>query len=256
MPRNAAISNLAAHSCAVQSYMPIWNRATCGALLMQVRTMEIAMRMRSLLIAAVLLGGLGFPGLAAAQTIAYAAPGTTNLRTGPGTQFPVIARVVGGSRVHVLGCLGDRSWCDVLVQDIRGWMYAGRLQFVYAGRRVYVPEYYAYFDAPVVRFDFGYWDDRRSHRRHHRRDWGGRDWGGNVETECLAPEGFCPGDRPRQRNWDGSDEWRGEPGREVGASGGASGSSELVIAPGAEVRGVTPDGSVGTECLAPDGFCP
>jgi uncharacterized protein YraI len=114
------------------------------------------------------------PRPAAAQQIAYAVPGTTNVRAGPGTQYPVITQVYGGERVDVYGCLSDYSWCDIFAHGIRGWMYAPRLQFVYGGSYVRVPEYYRYFGAPIIRFDFGYWDrwysDYPWYRRWRRDD--------------------------------------------------------------------------------------
>ena len=94
------------------------------------------MRTRSLFAVAAFLAAMVLPGVAAAQSIAYAAPdGYSNLRAGPSTRYPVIARVYPGSRVDVLGCLETRAWCDVVVEDIRGWIYASRLEFVYGGRR-------------------------------------------------------------------------------------------------------------------------
>jgi len=113
------------------------------------------------------------PQAASAQSIAYAVPGSTNVRAGPGTQYPVVARVRGGTELLVYGCLSGRAWCDVQVYRTRGWMSSRRLEFVYAGSRVLVPEYYSYFDAPIISFNFGYWDrhyDDRPFYRRWRRD--------------------------------------------------------------------------------------
>ena len=123
------------------------------------------------------------PQAASAQSIAYAVPGSTNVRAGPGTQYPVVARVRGGTEIIVYGCLSDRAWCDIQVYRTRGWMSSRRLEFVYAGSRVLVPEYYSYFDAPVIRFDFGYWDryyDDRPFYRRWRRD---RDRRPHINTD-------------------------------------------------------------------------
>jgi len=186
-----------------------------------------------------LVAASALPGASSAQTVAFAAPGSTNIRTGPGTQFPVIAAVHGGTEVDVLGCLSDRAWCEVQVYDVNGWMSSYRLEFVYAGNLRLVAEYYAYFGAPIVSFDD--WDDRR-----HRRD-------NNVTTECLAPEGFCPGDRPSQ--WDRYDQTEEDfqPGPR-GSGQVSSGEAEIVVPPDElTARG---SGGVVTECLAPEGFCP
>jgi uncharacterized protein YraI len=133
------------------------------------------MRPRFLLAAVALFGALAGSGVAAAQSIAYAIPyGTTNMRAGPGVDYPVVAIIRGGSAVTVYGCLSDFSWCDSIVQDIRGWVSTTRLQFEYGGNLVPIPRYYSYFDAPIIGFDFGYWDryytDRPFYRdRHHHR---------------------------------------------------------------------------------------
>jgi uncharacterized protein YraI len=114
------------------------------------------------------------PHSASAQSVAYSVPGSTNVRAGPGTQYPVVARVRGGVEILVYGCLSDRAWCDVQVYETRGWMSSRRLEFVYGGSRVLVPEYYAYFGAPFISFDFGYWDryyeDRPFYRRWRRHN--------------------------------------------------------------------------------------
>jgi uncharacterized protein YraI len=130
---------------------------------------------RYLLLAAVALSGaLAAPGIAAAQSIAYAVPyGTTNMRAGPGLEYQVIAIIRGGSAVTVYGCVRDFSWCDSSVQNIRGWVSTTRLQFQYGGNLVPFQGYYSYFNAPIIQFDFGYWDryyqDEPWYRRHHRR---------------------------------------------------------------------------------------
>lgn len=136
---------------------------------------------RLLLAAAALVGALAAPGVAAAQSIAYSTPdGTTNMRAGPGFEYQVVAIIRPGSAVEVYGCLRNFSWCDSVVQGIRGWVSTTRLEFQYGGNLVPFQPYYTYFDAPIVTFDFGYWDRyyydepwyrRNHHRRHHRQDY-------------------------------------------------------------------------------------
>jgi uncharacterized protein YraI len=134
------------------------------------------MRFRLLLAAAALIGALAAPTIAAAQTIAYTVPGRlTNMRAGPGTDFPVVAQVLGGSVVNVYGCLSDYSWCDSSVQGVRGWIATSRLEFQYAGGLVPIPRYYSYFDAPIIEFNFGYWDDYYRDRPFYRHRRGHRD---------------------------------------------------------------------------------
>ena len=61
------------------------------------------MRIRSLLAAAALLA-VALPDFANAAT-AYTIGGMTNLRAGPGTHYPIRARIRGDTEVDVLGCL-------------------------------------------------------------------------------------------------------------------------------------------------------
>jgi uncharacterized protein YraI len=128
------------------------------------------MRLASLMALAALVTALAAaPHPASAQSIAYAVPGRTNVRAGPGTEYPVVARVHGGTELIVFGCLSDRAWCDIQVYDTRGWISSRRLEFVYAGSRVLVPDYYGYFDAPIISFNFGYWDRYYEDRPFYRR---------------------------------------------------------------------------------------
>jgi uncharacterized protein YraI len=116
------------------------------------------MRLRSLLALAALGAGLAFAVPAQAQTVAYTAPGTSNVRAGAGLQYPVVGRLWGGTQVYVYGCVIDRSWCDIFGAGVRGWMHTSRLQFMYSGRLVPVPGYWNYFGPPIITFNFGYWD--------------------------------------------------------------------------------------------------
>jgi uncharacterized protein YraI len=144
------------------------------------------MKIRPLFTALALLGTLAVPSLASAAQTAFAAGGI-NMRAGPSGDYPVVARVVRGSSVNVFGCIRGYSWCDAGVQGVRGWVPASKLEFVYGGRRVLVgPQYYSYFAAPVVSFDFGYWDryyagrpfygERYRYFPGHWRDRGGVNW--------------------------------------------------------------------------------
>lgn len=209
------------------------------------------MMKRAWIAAAAFCAALVLPALAAAQTLAYATyDGYTNVRAGPSTRYPVIAQLAPGAEVDVLGCLSDYAWCQILVDNLEGWVYSRRLEFDYSGQRYLVPEDYAHFGAPFVYFNFGNYDrdDRRYHRR--RRD-------NNVTTECLAPEGFCPGERRRERH-DGYDDAYEDirPGpRDRVYEGGqvSSGGAEIVMPPDeSQIRG---NGGVVTKCLVPDGFC-
>ena len=168
-------------------------------------------------------------------------------RAGPGTQFSIIGRVRGGAEVDVLGCLADHLWCDVDVYGLRGWISSRRLAFSYAQRQVLLPDYYDYFNAPVIGFEFGFGEVNGHHHRYDRRE-RHRD---NL-TECLAPEGFCPGDRSGQFHSGGRNH-RGGSG--FSDSTVSSGNAELHIAPGADSSAGRRGSPPPTECLAPEGFC-
>jgi hypothetical protein len=61
--------------------------------------------------------------------LANAAPATvgtnTNLRQGPGTNFPVIMTVPGGSVVDIIRCGGE--WCNVMANGQPGYMIGRNL---------------------------------------------------------------------------------------------------------------------------------
>src|SRR5688500_20238170 len=100
-----------------------------------------------------LAAALLFSGAATAQTLAYSIAGGTSMRAGPGTHYPVVATIAGGSVVNVYGCVRDYRGCDVVDQGICGWASSNRLEFIYGGRRVYIPSSYASFSAPICSFD-------------------------------------------------------------------------------------------------------
>jgi uncharacterized protein YraI len=149
------------------------------------------------------------PTTAAAQSVAFAESGTTNLRAGPGTNYAVVGKVSGGEQVLVHD--SDGGWYFVTVNGQEGWMAGSRLAFAQARAPVVVqqpyvvrqpyyvpgpdPYYYRYrgYPGPVISFGFGFGDfdrDRRWHRGwRHDRDWDEGDWR------------WRRGDGRRGRNW-------------------------------------------------------
>jgi uncharacterized protein YraI len=147
------------------------------------------MSIRALLAAgAVAAAAAMLPAGASAQTVAYAESGTTNVRSGPGTNYPVIAQVQGGTALNVGTCTG--GWCTLV--DYNGWIAQSRLNFggggtVVVQRPYYVqpePYYEPYYDAPYgyyggyyggpsISFRFGDYDRDHRYWRHRNRD---RDW--------------------------------------------------------------------------------
>jgi len=73
---------------------------------------------RSFLGAAILLVALAASNLADAAST-YTLGGITTMHSGPGSQYPVIARIRGGRHINVLGCLPDYSWCKAMMKDMR-----------------------------------------------------------------------------------------------------------------------------------------
>jgi uncharacterized protein YraI len=65
------------------------------------------------------LGGLFAAG--AAQAFPAYSAAHLNIRSGPGSQYPVLAQTRYNQMVTVNGCLKDVSWCDVVYQGVRGW---------------------------------------------------------------------------------------------------------------------------------------
>jgi uncharacterized protein YraI len=125
------------------------------------------MMKRTWIAAAAFCAAMVLPAVSAAQTLAYATyDGYTNVRAGPSTRYQIIAQLEPGTAVDVLGCLETHAWCQILVDDLEGWVYARRLEFDYSGQRYFVPDYYAYFGAPLVYFNF---NDYPNYRYHNRR---------------------------------------------------------------------------------------
>lgn len=67
---------------------------------------------------------------------AYEAFATTalNVRTGPGTNYPVIAALSANQVVEVSGCNSSNTWCQVTATNIRGWASARYLRPIDDGR--------------------------------------------------------------------------------------------------------------------------
>ena len=81
-----------------------------------------------------------------------------NLRAGPARDYPVVSQLPGGLPVTVMGCVAGYSWCDVAAPNLRGWVYAARLNYVYQGNPVPVLSYGTAIGLPIVTFSIGtYW---------------------------------------------------------------------------------------------------
>ena len=105
------------------------------------------------------------------------ARGPTNLRAGPSNDYPLVATIAPGQPITVMGCTGGYAWCDVALPDgMRGWAYAGSLDYAYQEQRVPLLTYGAAIGVPIVAFSLGsYWSNY-----YRDRSWYGqpRWWGG------------------------------------------------------------------------------
>jgi uncharacterized protein YraI len=85
---------------------------------------------------------------------AFAIPGYStahlNLRTGPGTQYPIAGVMEYNVRSDITGCLADYSWCAITVAGLSGWASAEYLVVDQNGSILEVDEQGAATGIPVV----------------------------------------------------------------------------------------------------------
>lgn len=116
--------------------------------------------MRKRLVSGLIVGATGLlalPGLAFAQAQAYT-NSPVNLYAGPADDYPAVSQLPAGAPVTVMGCVSGYTWCDVVLPDLRGWVYAGNLSYPYQGSNVPILTYGTVIGLPVVTFSIGaYW---------------------------------------------------------------------------------------------------
>jgi uncharacterized protein YraI len=136
--------------------------------------------MRRRIVSGLLAGAAGiliFPGVVSAQSQAYT-NSPVNLYAGPAQDYPVVSQLPGGAPVAVFGCVAGYTWCDVALQDQRGWVYAGYLNYPYQGSNVPLLTYGTAIGLPIVTFSIGaYWGS------YYR----GRPWYGQQEHWAHHP---------------------------------------------------------------------
>lgn len=93
-------------------------------------------------------GGL----LAAGPALAITGFSTThlNLRTGPGTQYPVVGVMERNVPSSITGCLSDYSWCAINVAGVSGWASAEYLVVDQDGKIQQVEIHGSKMGIPVV----------------------------------------------------------------------------------------------------------
>lgn len=97
--------------------------------------------------------------LAAAMSVVAAGPAFAisgystahlNLRSGPGTQYPIIGVMEYNVRSQITGCIADYSWCAITVAGLSGWAAAEYLVVDEGGAILKVDEQGAATGIPVV----------------------------------------------------------------------------------------------------------
>ena len=73
-----------------------------------------------------------------------------NLRSGPGTQYPVVGVMEYNVRSQITGCIADYSWCAITVAGLNGWASAEYLVVDEGGSILQVDEQGAATGIPVV----------------------------------------------------------------------------------------------------------
>jgi uncharacterized protein YraI len=121
-------------------------------------------------------GLLALPAAASAQSQAYT-NSVVNVHAGPASDYPVVQQLPGGVPVTVMGCLSNYQWCDVAGPNLRGWVYASRLNSPYQGSNVPLMTYGGMLGLPIVAFSINeYWGNyyrgrpwynQQSHWSHH-----------------------------------------------------------------------------------------
>ncbi len=193
---------------------------------------------------------------------ALAVPATAqtdlNVRSGPGTQYPVVGSIQGGETVDVGRCTG--SWCRVSFGGGSG--FASRSHLAMGGRArgpVVAAAPYVY-DEPD--YDYGYYDYGYAYgpsayfyanpRFRHRHGWqgrpgwnGGGNWAGRPGGWAGRPGGTPPvvGGQNRTGFAGPPANWQ-RPGTGIGVGGGArvggsgfSGGAPAAAAPAAPAGG-------------------
>jgi uncharacterized protein YraI len=112
-----------------------------------------------------------------------------NLMAGPGDYYPVVTGLGPNQTVEVMGCVSTYEWCDVALDDLRGWIDGAALTYPYEGNYVPLQSYGAVIGLPVVVFSIdSYWD----------RYYPGRPWYGDRDRwRHAGPPGY-PGGHPNQ----------------------------------------------------------
>ena len=125
--------------------------------------------MRRSLIATATIAALAAPIAALAATGHVARP--VEVLAGPG-EYPTVDRIPPGVPVEIFGCTEGYAWCDVSVQDVRGWIRGDAIHYDYRGSTVVLPDVDVDVGLPILNFEIGpYWEEHyRSRPFYHDID--------------------------------------------------------------------------------------
>lgn len=186
-------------------------------------------RLRTALLAATFFGVL--TGAAAADPAMVVTD--SNLRTGPGTQYPIVVTVPGGVSVDVQGC--DGNWCVARYAGYEGYISQSLIAAAGApGPAIaaapyedyYEPYEYGYGYGPTYLPGYGY-----GYQRGHRRV---------VRPQQNTVRGNWQTSRG---NWQGNRGWQGQGG--VRSGGTVRGGTGVNVRGGGGARGGFSSGGSG-----------
>jgi len=128
---------------------------------------------------------------AAAEAATAIVTTSLNLRTGPGTQYPVLGTIPNQMIVSVAGCTAGYGWCRVGYAGIEGWAASRYIAIPVASGYTTASNFGATAAAVGIPLIAGVIigsainDDRWHDRRHHWRDY----------PRPYPPHVYGPGDR-------------------------------------------------------------
>jgi uncharacterized protein YraI len=124
---------------------------------------------RFLLCASVAAAAIALPAAAMAAQPAFTTT-DLNLRAGPGTAYPVVDTLPGGTRLRIQGCIAGYNWCSIVWRGEYGWVQGDYLAALYRGRRVVVIDEGPEIGLPIISFNIGpYWHRHYRHRGFYAR---------------------------------------------------------------------------------------
>ncbi|MEP7248059.1 MAG: SH3 domain-containing protein, partial [Gammaproteobacteria bacterium] len=86
------------------------------------------------------IAAIAILGMASAHAEPAFSTADVNMRAGPDVDFPPVAVIPEGEEVYIKGCLRDESWCDVVWEEDRGWVYSEYLALDYRGELMPLPD--------------------------------------------------------------------------------------------------------------------